>query len=74
MKLTEAVKKLKDQHYIWAICPNTVKPPADFAADLLDCNARDELRLAGAHGDLNVAGTVYLISSCYWKFELITGD
>ena len=50
VKLTEAVKKLKDQHYIWAICPNTVKPPADFAADLLDCNACDELRLAGVHG------------------------
>ena len=63
VKLTEAVKKLKDQHYIWAICPNTVKPPADFAADLLDCNAYDELRLAGVHGDLNVAGTVYLLAA-----------
>ena len=40
---TEAVKKLKDQHYIWAICPNMVKPPAD-------CDAYDELRLAGVHG------------------------
>ena len=40
---TEAVKKLKDQHYIWVICPNMVKPPAD-------CDAYDELRLAGVHG------------------------
>ena len=40
---TEAVKKLKDQLHIWAICPNMVKPPAD-------CDAYDELRLAGVHG------------------------
>ena len=53
---TEAVKKLKDQLHIWAICPNMVKPPAD-------CDAYDELRLAGVHGDLNEAGTVYLLAA-----------
>lgn len=74
VKLTQAVKHLKDQQHIWAMCPNTIKPPAGFETDLLSCNANDELRLTDAHGDINSAGTVYLLAAKAIEVERTDGD